>query len=687
MDGRYLAWRREAVDDGWEADGEESRIETTVTIEHPKTIITRNQSPDIPFEASINPYRGCEHGCIYCLSGDTQILMADGTPRELARLQIGDPVYGTARHGWHRRYVKSRVLAHWSAVKPAYRITLADGTSLVAGPDHRFLTERGWKFITGTEQGHARRPHLTTRNKLMGTGAFADAPLKNLTYKHGYLCGMIRGDGLLASYHYERAARVHDDQHHFRLALVDTDALQRTRDYLRDCQIDTHAFIFQKAIAGHREMHGIRNYSRPDVERIRTLIEWPATACRDWSAGFLAGIFDAEGSFSQGVLRISNTDNEIIGLIGRSLRAFGFRFLLEHTKCDHSKPVIVVRVLGGLSEHLRFFHTVDTAITRKRDITGQAVNSEAQLEVIGIEPLGKAQRLFDITTGTEDFIANGVISHNCYARPTHAYHDLSPGIDFETKLFAKPDAAAMLRRELSQPGYRCTPIALGTNTDPYQPIEREWRITRQIIEVLHETDHPLTIVTKSSRVERDLDLLAPMAEKNLVQVFFSITTLNNALARRMEPRAGVPARRLEALRRLAAAGIPIGVLFAPVIPFLNDDELESVLEQAAQAGACWAGYVILRLPHEIKDLFKDWLEQHEPLKAARVMNTIRDLRGGREYDAQFFSRQRGTGVYADLIARRFAQACERLSLNHNRVELRIDLFRPPREATPQLDMF
>ncbi|MGH8245770.1 MAG: PA0069 family radical SAM protein, partial [Gammaproteobacteria bacterium] len=280
-----------------------------------------------------------------------------------------------------------------------------------------------------------------------------------------------------------------------------------------------------------------------------------------------------------------------------------------------------------------------------------------------------------------------VVSHNCYARPTHAYHDLSPGIDFETKLFAKPDAASLLRRELSRPGYRCTPIALGTNTDPYQPIERDWRITRQIIEVLHETDHPLTIVTKSSRVERDLDLLVSMAEKKLVQIFFSITTLNNDLARRMEPRAGAPARRLEAVRNVSGAGIPVGVLFAPVIPFLNDDELESVLEQAAIAGASWAGYVILRLPHEIKDLFKDWLEQHEPLKAARVMNTIRDLRGGREYDAQFFTRQRGTGVYAELIRKRFEGACKRFGLNRDNKALRTDLFQPPRSPSPQLDMF
>ena len=275
----------------------------------------------------------------------------------------------------------------------------------------------------------------------------------------------------------------------------------------------------------------------------------------------------------------------------------------------------------------------------------------------------------------------------CYARPTHAYLDLSPGLDFETKLFAKPDAPAILRRELGKKGYRCTSIALGTNTDPYQPIERDLRITRGIIEVLAEHDHPLTIVTKSGLVVRDLDLLAPMAEKNLVQVALSVTTLQADLASRMEPRAAAPGRRLETLRRLSAAGIPTGVMFAPVIPFLNDHELESVLEQAAEAGVRWAGYVIVRLPHEIKGLFREWLSLHEPLKAERVMNTIRDLRGGRDNDPEFFSRQRGTGPFADLIRARFSKCCERLNLNGESKDLRTDLFHPPRPDSPQIDLF
>ena len=251
----------------------------------------------------------------------------------------------------------------------------------------------------------------------------------------------------------------------------------------------------------------------------------------------------------------------------------------------------------------------------------------------------------------------------CYARPSHAYFDLSPGLDFETKLFAKPDAVALLEKELAASNYQCSPIALGTNTDPYQPIERKYKITRQIIELLNKQQHPLTIVTKSNLVERDIDLLANMAEQNLVQVFISITTLDNDLMRNMEPRTSAPQRRLQTLTRLTEAGIPAGVMFAPVIPVINDSEMETVLEKAAQAGASNAGYVLIRLPYEIKDLFKEWLETHYPLKASHVMNRIMDSRGGKQNDPEFHSRLVGIGIYADLIKGRFKKACKQFQLN------------------------
>jgi len=275
----------------------------------------------------------------------------------------------------------------------------------------------------------------------------------------------------------------------------------------------------------------------------------------------------------------------------------------------------------------------------------------------------------------------------CYARPTHAFHDLSPGLDFETRLFAKPNAPALLRAELAKRGYVCDPIALGTNTDPYQPIEREWKVTRGILEVLREHEHPFTIVTKSALVERDLDLIAPMAAKNMARVYISITTLDKALARSLEPRAATPPRRLQAIKTLRDAGVPVGVLAAPVIPQLNDRDLEAILEAAAAQGARHAGWIMLRLPLEVAPLFRAWLDAHYPLRAEHVMSVLRQLRGGREYDARFGERMRGTGPFAELIEKRFALACRRLDLNRDRMPLDTSRFRPPKASWPrQLDL-
>lgn len=254
----------------------------------------------------------------------------------------------------------------------------------------------------------------------------------------------------------------------------------------------------------------------------------------------------------------------------------------------------------------------------------------------------------------------------CYARPSHAYLNLSPGVDFETQLFAKVNAAGLLRAELAKPGYRCELISLGANTDPYQPIEREYKITREVLEVLAACEHPVGIVTKNAMIERDIDLLAPMAEKNLVHVYISINNLDHDLARRLEPRCTAPARRLEAIKRLAAAGIPVGVLVAPVIPFLTDHQIEPVLEAAYAAGARSAGYVLMRLPYELKDLFRNWLELHYPLKAKHVMSRVQQMRGGRDNDPDFGSRMTGSGELADLLRKRFDIACRRLKFDAGR---------------------
>jgi DNA repair photolyase len=274
----------------------------------------------------------------------------------------------------------------------------------------------------------------------------------------------------------------------------------------------------------------------------------------------------------------------------------------------------------------------------------------------------------------------------CYARPSHAWLGLSPGLDFETRLFYKPDAPELLRRELSLPGYRPAPIALGANTDAWQPAERRLGITRALLEVLREHHHPLTLVTKSALVERDIDLLSDLAGKDLVHAMVSLTTLDRGLARRMEPRAAAPARRLETLRRLAAAGIPTGVMIAPVIPVLTDSEMERLLGAAREAGAAEAAYVLLRLPLEVEPLFREWLEAHAPGMAKRVLNRLRDSRGGRLNDPRFGSRMLGEGPYAELIGQRFRLAHRRLGFP-GLPALSTEDFRVPRGESAQLSLF
>lgn len=274
----------------------------------------------------------------------------------------------------------------------------------------------------------------------------------------------------------------------------------------------------------------------------------------------------------------------------------------------------------------------------------------------------------------------------CFARPTHSYMGLSAGLDFEAKLFAKPDAPKLLERELAKPGYRPRTIAIGTNTDPYQPIEREWRIMRQILEVLNKANHPVAVVTKSALILRDLDILSSMASRGLAKVAISVTTLDRKLARTIEPRASTPARRLEAIKALSGAGVPTGVLVAPVIPALNDHEIERVLDSAKAAGANEAGYVLLRLPLEVSPLFRDWLLQHYPDRYRHVMSLVRSMRGGKDYDAEFGKRMKGAGPYAWQISRRFEMTTKRLGMVRRSMQLRDDLFVPPDGSGVQLSL-
>ncbi|MEP6632810.1 MAG: PA0069 family radical SAM protein [Luteimonas sp.] len=274
----------------------------------------------------------------------------------------------------------------------------------------------------------------------------------------------------------------------------------------------------------------------------------------------------------------------------------------------------------------------------------------------------------------------------CFARPSHAYLDLSPGLDFETRLYAKTNAAERLRAEFARPTYRVSPIALGINTDAYQPIERRYRVTRELLEVMAECRHPVSLITKNALVVRDLDLLAPMAEQRLVSVHFSVTTLDNRLASKLEPRASAPHSKLKAMRALSDAGVPVGVMVAPVIPMITDRDLEAILEAAYGAGARSAGYVLLRLPHELKEIWREWLHLHYPERAQHVMSLIRQMRGGKDYDSTFGKRMRGEGPFADLIAMRFAKAYKRLGFARL-PPLDSTRFIAPRKPSPQAELF
>jgi DNA repair photolyase len=275
----------------------------------------------------------------------------------------------------------------------------------------------------------------------------------------------------------------------------------------------------------------------------------------------------------------------------------------------------------------------------------------------------------------------------CFARPTHAYLGLSPGLDFETRLFSKPEAAALLEESLRKPGYRCQTLALGVNTDAYQPVERKLEITRSLLQVLRRFRHPVAIVTKSALIERDIDILSEMAQRRLVSVYVSMTTLDAGLARKLEPRASAPQRRLQTIRKLAQAGVPVSTLVAPVIPVLTDPEMDAILAAVKDAGAQSAAYIMLRLPLEVSELFQQWLQEHYPLKAAHVMTRVRDTRGGKDYDSRFGVRLSGSGAFADIIAQRFALACRRLDLKPRDYSLDNSVFRVPARSGDQLGLF
>lgn len=619
-----------------------------------KTILNKVPGNYLPFNWTINPYRGCTHSCSYCASGDTPVLMADGTYRAIKDLNVGDSIYGTFFDGKYRRYVTTEVLAHWSTLRRAYRVTLEDGTKLITSGDHRFLTkQRGWKHVANTPAGSPRqRAHLTCNNELVGTGHFAQGPKGTDDYVRGYLCGMIRGDGNIFSGSYMRPGRSQrwlvSEQHQFRLALVDLEALDRTQAYLDDFGLKTKRSLFQKSDARKKEVWAIRVSGREAIEQIRGLISWPSIATDEWVRGFLAGIFDAEGNYSQHVLRICNTDSEIVDWVSRSFERFGFKYTLETRPCASGKTLMVIRLLGRLPEKLRFFHTIDPAITRKRTIEGISIKTDAKLRVVAIEDLGIEMPMYDITTGTGDFIANGVVSHNCFARASHTFLDMDAGRDFETKIVVKVNAPDLLRSELRKKRWKGESIAMGTNTDPYQRCEGKYKLMPRIIEVLTEYRNPFSILTKGTLIMRDIGALAQAAELTDVSTAFSIATLDEDAWARSEPGTPHPRKRLEAVKRLTEAGIPCGVLVAPILPGITDrpEQLRAIVEASIQAGATHVSPILLHLRPKVKEVYMEWLAEQYPDLVPRYQDMYKRSAYASSHDKDELSK-----TVRDLIAR------------------------------------
>jgi len=585
----------------------------------------------MPFNWTINPYRGCSHGCVFCLGADTLVLMADGTQKPLWDVRVGDSVLGTESRGGYRRYVATTVLAHWQTRKPAHRVTLADGTQLTASGEHRFLTDRGWKHVTGEDRGVGARPHLTTNNSLVGFGTTGldeldRAPLHHPDYRRGYLSGMIRGDGHLAIHEYTRASGTRGRLHQFRLALTDTEALERAKTYLEIEGVETAQFAFTPGNELHRPMTGIRIANKAAFDRITELVSWRTEESLFWHRGFLAGIFDAEGSHSRGILRISNGDDEILDQIRESMGELG---VTHATDGPNAIGVSMVRVIGGLQMRERFFQLVGPAITRKLSIEGMAIKSSADLRVRSVEALGYDEDMYDITTGTGDFIANGVVSHNCFARNTHTYLDLDAGKDFDGEIVVKVNVAEVLARELAKPSWKHEAVALGTNTDPYQRAEGRYRLMPGIIAALAHSGTPFSILTKGTLLRRDLPLLAEAGEHVPVDLAMTIAIHDDTLRMTAEPGAPATKGRLETVRAIRDAGLDCTVFMMPILPYLTDTRahLDDALRSIRDAGGSAVMYSALHLRPGAKEWFMAWLEREHP----ELLPRYRAMYGGGAY--------------------------------------------------------
>ncbi|BBG01894.1 MULTISPECIES: intein-containing Rv2578c family radical SAM protein [Pseudonocardia] len=626
-------------------------------------------SSPVPFGWTVNPYRGCAHACTYCLRGDTPVLTAGGGSRPIAELRPGDEVIGTVTDGrGRRRFVRTPVLAHWSTRRRAQRVTLDDGTVLVTSADHRFLTRGGWAHVRpGRCRSSADRPHLTVGSALVGPGSAAmPAERHPAGWAEGYLCGLVRAD----------AVRSRQSVEPFPSAWVELEALARAHHLLTSGSeggptgagvvSGTGAGVVSGTGAGVTGATGAdlggasgtgaapvgaapvgawpegARHAAPvaQVSDARVLhrpapspTAWPDHPGPGWSAGFLGGVLDASGEVSAGVLRITPGDERLTRATVDALRRLGFRVASESTGRPGGRAL---RVLGGAAEQLRLVAIADPAVARVRDVAGALVEEppDGAPRVLDVHDTGEIVPMFDITTGTGDFVAAGVVSHNCFARNTHTYLDMDAGADFDSQIVVKVNVARVLERELARPGWRREHVAMGTNTDPYQRAEGRYRLMPGVISALARSGTPFSVLTKGTVLARDLPELAAANTDVRVGVGVSVALLDRELQSRLEPGTPSPRARLDLVRRITDAGLPCGVMVAPVLPWLTDSEeaLDALLGEIAAAGASGATVLALHLRPGAREWFLARLGREYPALLPRYERLYRrGAYAGRDY--------------------------------------------------------
>ncbi len=643
---------------------------TTYYRDTSRSVLAENDSPDVGFRFSLNPYRGCEHGCVYCLEPDTAVLHADMRWRPIGTVQVGDVIAGFDEHpepGQTRKLQLAVVEAvRWSR-RPSQRL-ITERSDVVTTAEHLWLRASGSRWT--------RTDRLAGGRYLRRLPVVADEAMDG-DYRVGYLTGLSLGDGTFRYQPGWRSNRHGFLHSYWRIALADGEPLERVVEYLGCFAVQAETRPFDGGPSSRKPMRKVEIRSLPKLAVVHGII----TADRDtrsYRRGFLAGFFDAEGHNGDS-LRISQKDLTVLERVRAYAASLGFEFVLEPRPGRAS----TVRLVGTLADRMRFFAVCRPAIARKvHGLFGKEMNCEREV-IRAVEP-GAVTDVVDIQTSTRTFFAAGLATHNCYARPTHEYLGFSAGLDFERRIMVKDDAPALLRASLSSPRWQPQVVALSGNTDCYQPVERRLALTRRCLEVFAEFRNPVGVVTKSALVVRDADLLAELAAHDAAHVCCSVTTLDADLARRMEPRAAQPGKRLEAIAALTAAGVPVAVLIGPVIPGLNDADIPRILAAAKAAGARSAAWVLLRLPRPVDALFMRWLDEHFPERRSRVLHRLQDTRAGRMSDVAFGRRKRGQGEYAAQIAALFAAAARKHGLHHPLPPLNAAAFRRPPAAGDQL---